>query len=148
MSITFDTEKNINQFVTDIKNKNGVYFVWFFADYCGFCHQMNDEWEKLEKMTNTGNVNILKIEKSQLDLLGFDPHISGYPTIRLYKNNFTPLEYSGEGRTADGFMKFIEQNTTSKKKQKGKLFGKQNKSKKRKNKSKKRKRKTKRKNKY
>jgi thiol-disulfide isomerase/thioredoxin len=87
-------------------------FVWFYANYCGHCHSMYDDWKKLEKTNGMDKkVTLLKIESDQKSLLSNDPKIYGYPTLRLYKVSGSFVDYNGS-RDA------VELNTTKNQKKK------------------------------
>ena len=93
-------------------------FVWFYANYCGHCHSMHDDWKKLEETRDIDKrVNLLRIESEQKSLLSNDPEIYGYPTLRLYKMNGKFVDYNGP-RDAKDFKKFVENNITKNKNKK------------------------------
>jgi thiol-disulfide isomerase/thioredoxin len=140
--IPLDSDTDIKRFNERKGKKGTAHLVWYFSNYCGHCHTMREDWEKLEQ--SKPKVVVLKIEQSQLNNLDFDPKVMGYPTIRLYKNG-KEIEYSGD-RTTDNIKNFIETHVTktpkslnNKKSKKSKSkISKKSKSKKSKSKSKKR----------
>lgn len=93
-------------------------FIWFYANYCGHCHSMHNDWKKLEEMSGIDKkVELLRIESEQKSLLSNDPEIYGYPTIRLYKTSGKFVDYNGS-RDSKEFKKFVEDNTTKNKNKK------------------------------
>ena len=106
--IPLDSDTNIKQFNERRGKKGTAHLVWYFSNYCGHCHTMREDWEKLEQ--SKPKVVVLKIEQSQLNNLDFDPKVMGYPTIRLYKNG-KEIEYSGD-RTTDNIKNFIKTHIT------------------------------------
>lgn len=113
LEITADIPLKITDFNKKMNNKklDKSTFVWFYADYCGHCHSMHDEWKNLENTKNIDKkINLLKIESDQKKLLSKDPNIFGYPTLRLYKKNGSFVEYNGP-RDCSDFKKFITANT-------------------------------------
>ena len=106
--IPLDSVTDIKQFNERKDKKGTAHLVWYFSNYCGHCHTMREDWEKLEQ--SKPKVVVLKIEQSQLNNLDFDPKVMGYPTIRLYKNG-KEIEYSGD-RSTDNIKKFVATHIT------------------------------------
>jgi thioredoxin-like negative regulator of GroEL len=93
----------------NIKNKNisgvnkGPWMVWFHADWCGHCRNMDNEWDTMTKTNN--NFNTLKLESEAIPNSQFkNESIRGFPTIIMVKNGKKVGEYSNE-RNADSFIK-------------------------------------------
>lgn len=108
-------EINMNMNKTDMEymedfekkyNKKGdAYFVWFYANWCGHCKVMIDSWNEFvaQAKKQVPHVKVLKIESEHINS---KHNVTGFPTIRLYKNGKI-IEYSGD-RTPEDFLKFIK----------------------------------------
>ena len=75
-------------------------FVWFYADWCGHCTIMKQEWVQLaKKVADEKNrktlktVQLVRIESQYIDE---KYHVSAYPTLRLYKHGKIHGEYLGD----------------------------------------------------
>lgn len=107
MEVTNDT--NLNKFNNN--HKQGVWLVWFFADWCGHCHSMAPEWKRLID-NNRHNVNLAKVRDDYQSKIDMDAPVQGYPTIVLAKNGKVSKVFSGD-RTAESLNSFIGENTNS-----------------------------------
>ena len=91
-------------------HRRGVWFVWFYADWCGHCHQMKEPWNHFEK-SNVHNINLAKIRDDYVPKVNSNPSIQGWPTILLYKNGKIVDMYQGE-RTPDAFNEYLGNNVS------------------------------------
>lgn len=83
--------------------KKGPWMVWFHADWCGHCRNMDDEWHRMTKINN--EFNTLKLENEAIKSSPFkNEEIRGFPTIIMVKNGKKVGEYSDE-RNAESFLK-------------------------------------------
>ena len=91
-------------------HRRGVWFVWFYADWCGHCHQMKEPWNHFEK-SNVHNINLAKIRDDYVPKVNSNPSIQGWPTILLYKDGKVVDMYQGE-RTPEAFNSYLGNNVT------------------------------------
>ena len=89
-------------------HRRGVWFVWFYADWCGHCHQMKEPWNQFEQ-SNVHNINLAKVRDDYVPKVNSNPSIQGWPTILLYKNGKIVDMYQGE-RTPDAFNEYLGNN--------------------------------------
>lgn len=78
-----------NNDVTSLNNflknrKTGTWMVWYYAEWCGHCKNMEEDWDKL--VSKKININFVKIEDSMISSLDYEPEVFGYPTIIIMKN--------------------------------------------------------------
>ena len=87
------------------QHSKGMWFVWFYADWCGHCKHMIPHWEDL-KSNNKHGVRLAKVRDDYIPRLNTSPPVQGYPTILLYKNGNVEEIYQGE-RSSDAFNNFL-----------------------------------------
>lgn len=92
--------------------KKGVWFVWFYAEWCGHCKSMEEPWDNL-KNNNVNKVSLAKVRDDYIPKLEHAPPVQGYPTIMLYKNGEVAGLYQGQ-RTEDGFNNYLNSNVSPK----------------------------------
>lgn len=102
-----DNRKLMN-FNRDLKS-NKDFLVWFYADWCGHCTAMKDEWEKLCSKCNN-KYNLAKIRDDVAPKLtnNLGNNIEGYPKIVLISNGKEKKEYQGP-RDAQNLFNFLKQ---------------------------------------
>jgi thiol-disulfide isomerase/thioredoxin len=119
MIIDVNDDISYKQFLN--KKKHGNWFVWYYADWCGHCQMMKNEWENLEN-NNQSSCNLAKVKDS---FVKPEDGIQGYPTIKLLKNNNSKvasgksanakiIDYTS-GRDLKSFNIFLNQNISGKK---------------------------------
>ena len=101
--LNVDNDNDLNKFNNE--HTKGVWFVWFYADWCGHCTHMNPHWEDL-KSNNKHGVRLAKIRDDYIPKLNNTPPVQGYPTILLYKNGNVEEVYQGE-RSGEAFNNFL-----------------------------------------
>ena len=107
MYIVVDSN-NINSY---LKKKNkGNWLVWYYADWCGHCHSMMNEWEDLvQKIKSKKNINLAKVQDVMLDKIKLKNQIRGFPTVRFVNNGRDISEFMDE-RNSDNLIKFTNDN--------------------------------------
>ena len=75
---------------------DGIWFVKYFAPWCGHCKRLAPTWEKLaEEATAAGlNVKIAKVDCTVARDTCSNQGIRGYPTLQLHSNGKVD-KYSG-----------------------------------------------------
>ena len=92
-----------------LKNKDGVVMLLFYAPWCGHCKAVKDEWKKAGKMCGfcdfaafnceKHNAHLQKIREDMPEL------VKSYPTIIIYINGIPSEFYEDEGkRTSKDFI--------------------------------------------
>lgn len=79
----------------DKVNDGKVYFIKFFAPWCGHCKTMAPTWATLAEQLNKldSNITIADLDCTVEKSLCKD--IQGYPTLKVYYEGFPGKEYSG-----------------------------------------------------
>lgn len=92
VSLTADNYKQVEQ---------GIWFVEYFANWCGHCRNMAPEWEKAaEALKGIVNMGAIDASVHKINVQG----IQGFPTIRFLING-KEKDYKG-GRSARDFVAF------------------------------------------
>jgi thiol-disulfide isomerase/thioredoxin len=92
---------------------NDVIVVLFYADWCPHCVSTKPEWAKLTNKLDGKNVNGKNVQVKAVNCEGSevekevanDVGVSGYPTIKVMKNNEN-VEYNGP-RNAAAIEEFV-----------------------------------------
>ena len=122
MYLIVNSEGDLSK-LQQVKNNKNI-LVWYYADWCGHCQMMKDEWEKVVK--SNPNVNLAKVSDNYVKP---EDNIMGFPTLKLFKSEKTPknsaklgkgkepkiIDYQGS-RDADSLLKFIKENVKGKNK--------------------------------
>lgn len=104
-----DNDTTLAEFNAIARSKNGI--VWFYADWCGHCQSMKDEWKSFEdEMRNatSPDIYIAKVNDAYNDKIDLDHSVSGFPTILYFENGVQKGMHSGE-RTVEGFKSFMNE---------------------------------------
>lgn len=99
----------------ELKDKDSIYLIKFYASWCGHCKNMKTDWDELyaeynEKSVNGNTIKIVQINADSPHIKSFIEHykhdITGFPTIiKLQNDDIT--EYNGE-RTFDSMSDFLK----------------------------------------
>ena len=102
-------ESKPNKFYSDVAK--GKKLVWFYAEWCGHCKSMHNDWDNAAREMNKNNIKMIKIdvggEKGNQKSIAKKYDIKGYPTIMLLNKGESIETYEGD-RTTQGFIKFVE----------------------------------------
>lgn len=86
-------------------NSKDVWFVEFYAPWCGHCKNLVPEWEKLASATE-GMIKIGAVDMTTDQDAGSAYGIRGFPTLKFFgANKNSPTDYNG-GRTANELLNF------------------------------------------
>ena len=80
MIINVTNARNLNRLNSVLPKKD--FFLWFYADWCGHCRSMEDEWTKLVK-TYGKKYNLARVRDDQKDQLinNLGSSVQGFPTL-------------------------------------------------------------------
>ncbi|KAH3761736.1 protein disulfide-isomerase A6 [Pelomyxa schiedti] len=86
----------------DEKIKDGVWFVKFYAPWCGHCKKLAPIWEELATLQKTeGSFHVAEVDATVETALATKYAVRGYPTLLLFKAGVPePIKYQGERTTA------------------------------------------------
>ena len=85
--------------------KNGVWFVKFFAPWCGHCKRLAPIWDEFaDKYGDQVNVGLVDCDDKSASPVCAQFDVSGYPTLLFMKGRYV-YKYKGE-RSAEAFAKF------------------------------------------
>ena len=100
-----DVDNDTNLMKFNNEHSKGVWFVWFYANWCGHCMHMMPHWDELAN-NNKHGVRLAKVRDDFIPKLNTTPPVEGYPTIILYKDGNVEETYRGE-RSGDAFNNFL-----------------------------------------
>ena len=107
MRIILDKSGELNKF--NNHTKKGPWLVWFYADWCGHCKEMEPEWDILEeRCKNDKHLNIAKVKDTLKESISpsMSNNVMGFPTIRYFNNGKLEEEYNGN-RNNNAFLEFL-----------------------------------------
>jgi len=94
------TPSNFHKLVVD---SSDLWFVEFYAPWCGHCKSLTPEWKKAATALK-GVVKIGAVDADAHNGLGSQYQVRGFPTIKVFGDNkFKPSDYNG-GRNAQGIV--------------------------------------------
>ena len=101
-----DNMTSLNNLNSKLKDKN--FAMWFYANWCGHCKAMEDEWSKVEKSCKRKNINVVKVRDDFKDRVngGLGNNVMGFPKIVMIKRGKEVAEHQGM-RNSDEIMKTI-----------------------------------------
>ena len=86
---------------------SGPIVIWYYADWCGHCTRMKDEWETYSSDCKTKGINVAKVKDEIIQYLNYEANISGYPTIEFHNKGKKESNYPGDfERTSEKLMEF------------------------------------------
>lgn len=96
------TASNFKSLVLDSKD---LWYVEFYAPWCGHCKNLAPEWKKAAKaLKGVVKVGAIDMDQSDAQSVGAPYGIRGFPTIKIFgKNKNSPIDYNG-GRTASAIV--------------------------------------------
>ncbi|NP_001007974.1 protein disulfide-isomerase A6 precursor [Xenopus tropicalis] len=88
-------------FDKNVLNSDDVWFVEFYAPWCGHCKNLEPEWAaaatEIKQQTN-GKVKLAAVDATVSQVLASRYGIRGFPTIKIFQKGEDPVDYDG-GRT-------------------------------------------------
>ena len=108
-----------NKFNTLILQQPTV--VQFFSPGCGYCQQLEPEWDSLKKTLKEkyeGDMMLARVREDMIGEVKCDKSIEGFPTIFVLEKGKKKKEF-GKDRNAGELLKFIEENISISKKSQG-----------------------------
>lgn len=107
MRLILNKDTELSKFNSNVKK--GPWLVWYYADWCGHCKNMEPEWEQLEsKCGNNKKLNIARVRDDYKDKVDQNLRrpVEGFPSIQLLNNGKLHKEFIGE-RKNNNFMDFL-----------------------------------------
>lgn len=100
---------NSANFKKMVLDSDEMWFVEFYAPWCGHCQQLEPSWEKTAKMLK-GAVKVGAVNVDQEQSLGQQFKVQGFPTLKFFGFNKKkdPEDYQG-GRDAESMVNFASQ---------------------------------------
>ncbi|KAL5014742.1 hypothetical protein ScPMuIL_009012 [Solemya velum] len=89
------------------KTANGLFFIKFFAPWCGHCKRLAPIWDELGKKMADKEVSIAKVDCTKHNDLCKKFEVRGYPTLIMVKNGVKMDDYRG-GRDINSLSIFAE----------------------------------------
>jgi len=80
----------------------------FHASWCGHCKNFLPEWEKLQELSKSLQIETVDYEVTNNKEIMQKAGIKGYPTIRITNNN-NEYDYHGERTATDILKEFTDQ---------------------------------------
>jgi thiol-disulfide isomerase/thioredoxin len=110
MYLIVNSNRDLNKLQKAKQSSNVL--VWYYADWCGHCQMMKDEWEKL--VNSNPHVDLAKVSDKYVSP---NDNIAGYPTLKLFTKNKTAagkgvnnvIDYQGS-RDAESLKQFVKEN--------------------------------------
>jgi len=94
------TAGNFNNLVL---GSDEIWFVEFYAPWCGHCQSLAPEWKKAARALK-GVVKVGAVDMDTHSPVGSPYDVRGFPTIKIFgKNKGSPQDYNG-GRNAQGIV--------------------------------------------
>jgi len=91
----------------DEMTKEGVWFIKFYAPWCGHCKKMAPAWEELATAQKAaGTFHVGEVDATVETALAQKYSVRGYPSLLLFKPGQEPIKYTGE-RAAAAFTTWV-----------------------------------------
>jgi thioredoxin-like negative regulator of GroEL len=84
--------KNLN---SQLKDKD--FAMWFYANWCGHCKEMESEWANVEQQCKRKNFNVVKVRDDYKHLVngGLGENVMGFPKIIMVSKGKEVAEHKG-----------------------------------------------------
>ncbi|KAK2720955.1 thioredoxin domain-containing protein 5-like [Artemia franciscana] len=89
------------------KTAEGMFFIKFFAPWCGHCQSLAPTWEQLGKsLEHENRITIAKVDCTQSKSLCQEHSVKGYPTLLWFKDGKMVEKYQGS-RSLDSLKEYV-----------------------------------------
>eukprot|EP01017_Pseudomicrothorax_dubius_P035101 TRINITY_DN4878_c0_g1_i1.p1 TRINITY_DN4878_c0_g1~~TRINITY_DN4878_c0_g1_i1.p1 ORF type:complete len:473 (-),score=108.72 TRINITY_DN4878_c0_g1_i1:113-1531(-) len=93
-------------FDSQVIRSNQLWFVEFYAPWCGHCKNLAPAWEKVAAGLQ-GIVNVGAVDMTTDQSVGAPYNVQGFPTIKFFgANKRSPLDYNG-GRSEQELLNYV-----------------------------------------
>jgi len=101
-----DNMASLHSLNSKLKNKD--FAMWFYANWCGHCKAMEQEWSKVEQSCKRQNIGVVKVRDDFKDLVegGIGKNVMGFPKIVMIRRGKEVAEHQGI-RNSDNIMNSI-----------------------------------------
>ncbi len=97
-----------DNFAEKVKNSDELWFVEFYAPWCGHCKSLKPHWEKAATQLK-GKVNVGAVDCTAHQTVCGNYGVRGYPTIKFFgSNKRKPEDYQGE-RSSSAIVDFAKE---------------------------------------
>ena len=86
---------SLNNLNSKLKDKD--FAMWFYANWCGHCKAMEEEWSKVEKRCKRNNIGVVRVRDDFKDRVhgGLGNNVMGFPKIVMIKRGKEVAEHQG-----------------------------------------------------
>ena len=100
MNINVDNLQSLKKLNTNLKNKD--FALWFYANWCGHCKDMESEWNNLEKDCKH-KYNVARVRDDMKDKLvhNLGSIATGFPTIVTIRNGKVVATHNKERNSSE-----------------------------------------------
>ena len=85
-----------------------LYFIKFFAPWCGHCKRLAPTWDQLAEQKTADDVVVAKVDCTKEKDVCSKAGVKGYPTLKVFHAGEEKVKYSG-ARTLEALGDFIEE---------------------------------------
>ena len=92
---------SLNNLNSKLKNKD--FAMWFYANWCGHCKAMEQEWSKVEQNCKRKNIGVVKVRDDFKDNVhgGIGKNVMGFPKIVMIRRGKQVAEHQGMRNSED-----------------------------------------------
>ena len=92
---------SLNNLNSKLKNKD--FAMWFYANWCGHCKAMEQEWSKVEQSCKRKNIGVVKVRDDFKDHIdgGIGKNVMGFPKIVMIRRGKEVAEHQGMRNSGD-----------------------------------------------
>ena len=90
-----DNMTSLNNLNSHLKDKD--FAMWFYANWCGHCKAMEEEWSKVEKNCKRNNIGVVRVRDDFKHLLKnkLGENVTGFPKIVMISKGKEVAEHQG-----------------------------------------------------
>ncbi|EFJ23205.1 hypothetical protein SELMODRAFT_99470 [Selaginella moellendorffii] len=93
-------------FTDKVKEQDTVWFIKFFAPWCGHCKRLAPTWDELGKaIESEAGVEVARVDCTVDRAVCEKAGVNAYPTLKIFYNGEEVKKYSG-ARDLDSLKKF------------------------------------------